>query len=204
MAFPCRRKRLRCGAGAGNGTLPVRGVGLWRIERANSFRTHPDPARPRRRRVLSEKDPDELLDLLQRRALAAADLDEPAELDVVGAAGRGTLGDAEASAAPDITLGGYMKRHTRPAAFEGSDGQPYTVDVDTEESEDGEGRWTAFLVFLRWADTGAGIMDHLESGDVAYGATEDEARHGALALSLYDVKAELDDAIERRRRQQEE
>ncbi len=154
--------------------------------------------------VLSEKDPDELLDALQRRALESAELEEPAEVDVVRAAGRGSRGDAEASAAPDVTLGGYVARHNRPPAFEGADGQPYTVAVDAEASEDGEHRWAAFLVFLRWAGTGAGIMDHLESGDVAYGASEDEARHGALALSLYEVKAELDAAIERRRHQHEE
>lgn len=142
--------------------------------------------------------------MLQRRALESAELEEPAELDLVRAAGRGSLSDAEASAAPDVTLGGYMELHTRPPAFEGADGQPYTVDVDTEANEDEEHRWAAFLVFLRWAGTGAGIMDHLESGDVAYGATEEEARHGALALSLYEVKAELDAAIERRRPQQEE
>ncbi len=122
----------------------------------------------------------------------------------MGAAGRGTLSDAEANAAPDVTLGGYIALHDRPPAFEGSDGQPYTVAVDSEESEDEEHRWTAFLVFLRWASTGAGIMDHLESGDVAHGASEEEARHAALALSLYEVKAELDAAIERRKPQPEE
>jgi hypothetical protein len=78
------------------------------------------------------------------------------------------------------------------------------VDVDVEAPEDEGGRWAAFLVFLRWAETGAGIMGHLESGDVAYGAGEEEARNAALGLSLYDVKAELDAAIERRRPQQEE
>ena len=117
------------------------------------------------------------------------------------AAGRGSLSDAEASAAPDVTLGGYIGLHDRPPAFEGADGQPYTVAVDVEESQDEEHRCAAFLVFLRWADTGAGIMDHLESGDVAHGATEEEARLAALALSLYEVKAELDAAIERRKPQ---
>ncbi len=153
---------------------------------------------------MSEKDPDDLLDALERRALEAADLEEPPALDLVGAAGRGRLSDAEASAAPDITLGGYMELHDRPPAFEGSDAQPYTVAVDTEESEDEEHRWAAFLVFLRWAGTGAVIMDHLESGDVAHGASEEEARRAALALSLYEVKAELDAAIERRMPQPEE
>jgi hypothetical protein len=42
-------------------------------------------------------------------------------------------------------------------------------------------------------------MDHVESGDVARGASADEARQNALELSLYEVRAELDAAIERRR-----
>ena len=159
------------------------------------------PSRHARRAVLSEKDPENLLDELERRALEAADLEEPPQLDMVRAAGQGSLSDAEASAAPDITLGGYIELHNRPPAFEGRDGQPYTVGVDAEESEDEEHRWAGFLVFLRWAETGAGIMDHLESGDVAHGATEEEARRGVLALSLYEVKAELDAAIERRKPQ---
>lgn len=153
---------------------------------------------------MRERDPEELLDALERRALDEAELDEAPEVDVVGAASRGKLGDAEASAASDVTLAGYIRVHNRPPAFEGSDGQPYTVDVDVESPEDEGGRWAAFLVFLRWAETGAGIMGHLESGDVAHGADEEEARRGALELSLYEVKAELDAAIERRRPQQEE
>jgi hypothetical protein len=43
-------------------------------------------------------------------------------------------------------------------------------------------------------------MDHVESGDVARGRTEDEARRAAMDLSLYEIKAELDAAIERRQR----
>ncbi len=153
---------------------------------------------------MRERDPDELLKALERRALDEAELDEPPGVDVVEAASHGTLSDAEASEAGDVTLGGYLRVHDRPPAFEGSDGQPYTVDVDVEAPEDEGGRWAAFLVFLRWAETGAGIMGHLESGDVAYGADEAEARRRALELSLYEVKAELDAAIERRRPQQEE
>jgi hypothetical protein len=42
-------------------------------------------------------------------------------------------------------------------------------------------------------------MDHLESGDLALADSEEEARRRALELSLYEVKAELDAAIERRR-----
>ncbi len=150
---------------------------------------------------MREQDRDELLRALEERALDEADLEEPPPPDLVAAAGAAPT-DAEASAAGDITLGGYVQVHNRPPAFEGADGQPYTVDVDVEEDE--AGRWAAFLVFLRWAETGAGIMDHMESGDVAYGASDDEARAAARELSLYEVKAELDAAIERRRSQQEE
>ena len=80
-------------------------------------------------------------------------------------------------------------------------GQPYTVDVEVEA--DGE-EYVAFLIFIRWAATGAGIMDHAESGDVARGRTEAEARAAAMELSLYEVRAELDRSIERRRQALEE
>lgn len=100
------------------------------------------------------------------------------------------------AAAPDLTLGGYIARHDRTAAFEGPDGQPYTVAVDAEPDEEGDG-WVAFLVFVRWAATGAGIMGHVESGDVARGDTEEGARAAALDLSLYEVKAALDEALSR-------
>jgi hypothetical protein len=42
-------------------------------------------------------------------------------------------------------------------------------------------------------------MDHTESGDLAFGATADEAKQAIGELSLYEVKAELDAAIERKR-----
>jgi hypothetical protein len=42
------------------------------------------------------------------------------------------------------------------------------------------------------------------SGDVATGATEDDARLAALDLTLYQLKSELDQAIERRRELLEE
>jgi hypothetical protein len=105
-----------------------------------------------------------------------------------------------AAAARDVTLGGYIEKHDRVPAFDGSDGQPYTVDIDVEEAGDDEGpAFVGFLIFIRWAATGAGIMDHLESGDIARGATEEDARRGVLDLSLYEIKAELDAAIARRR-----
>ena len=138
---------------------------------------------------------------VERRALydmpVYAD-DEESAPDLVGALGGHGVETAEP--AHDLTLGGYIEKHDRVPAFEGSDGQPYTVDVDVEEDgADAGAPFVAFLIFIRWAATGAGIMDHLESGDVGRGASADEARHAAMELSLYEIRAELDAAIERRR-----
>ena len=107
------------------------------------------------------------------------------------------------AAVSDLSLGGYIAKHDRPPAFEGADGQPYTVDIDTEATNDPLRPFAAFLVFLRWAGTGAGIMEHVESADIAFGRSEDEAKSAALDLSLYEIKAELDQAIQRRRKELE-
>lgn len=139
--------------------------------------------------------PEDLFESIERRAFENLDEeDDERPPDLLAAAGA----PAAEEALRDITLGGYIEKHTRVPAFEGADAQPYTVDVDTEPAAEGDAH-VAFLIFVRWAATGAGIMDHLESGDVAVGATEADARRGALELSLYEVKAELDRAIERRR-----
>lgn len=104
---------------------------------------------------------------------------------------------APSEAPPDATLGGYMTRHERPVALEGSDGEAYTVDIEVEELADGTS-FASFLVFVRWAATGGGIMDHRESDDVAVASSEQAARDTALALPLQRVKQLLDDAIRRR------
>ena len=147
-----------------------------------------------------EEDEPDLYEELERRALfdLTEDDDERAP-DLIGSL-HGDPGNG--GQGKDVTLGGYIDEHNRVPAFDGADGQPYTVDIDTEESEDGG--YVAFLVFIRWAATGAGIMDHVESGDVASGATEAAARAAAMELSLYEVKAELDAAIERRRKDLED
>ncbi|HUH11603.1 MAG TPA: hypothetical protein VMK65_00780 [Longimicrobiales bacterium] len=100
--------------------------------------------------------------------------------------------------AGDVTLAGYTYEHERPPAFEGSDGDAYTVDVAVEETGEAERPFVAYLLFLRWAATGAGIMGHVESGDVASGRTEEEARAATGNLTLWELKAELDAALERR------
>lgn len=98
----------------------------------------------------------------------------------------------------DATLAGYRLEHERPPAFEGADGQAYTVEVDVEESGDAARPYVAFFVFPRWAATGAGIMGHVETGDIATGRTDAEAREAAEAWTLFEIRGELDAAIRRR------
>jgi hypothetical protein len=153
---------------------------------------------------MRESDPTEILRRLEERAArdaaerSAEEAEETPDLvQELGGAGR-------EGPDPDVTFRGYIETHDRVPAFEGSDGQPYTVDIDTEETGDPDRPWAAFLVFVRWAATGAGIMGHVTSGDVATGPTEDDARLAALDLTLYELKAELDQAIDRRRELLEE
>jgi hypothetical protein len=149
----------------------------------------------------------ELFEEVERRAfmdLPAEDEQEDDDVDVIAAL-RAPDGAEVDARELDMTLGGYIAKHTRPPAFGGADGQPYTVDLDVEPTgADGARAFAAFLVFLRWAETGAGIMEHTESGDVSFGASEAEARTRALELTLYEIKAELDAATVRKRNELEE
>jgi hypothetical protein len=153
--------------------------------------------------VGGEKEPEDpgLLDETLQGALfrisGEDEMDSAEPLDVVD------LASGQPAFARDLTLGGYIEMHNRVPAFEGADGQPYTVDVDTEATADASRPFAAFLVFVRWAATGAGIMDHAESRDIAFGQTHEDARRAALELSLYEVKAELDSAIQQKHRELE-
>ena len=140
----------------------------------------------------------DLFEEVERRAFMEMP-EEEAEEDMNLVASFAPPDTVEAADAKDLTLGGYIELHNRPPAFTGADDQPYTVDVDVEPTGDDDKAYAAFLVFIRWAATGAGIMEHTESGDVAFGDSPENARARALELSLYEVKAELDAAIERKR-----
>ncbi|HEU4562558.1 MAG TPA: hypothetical protein VFS20_32305 [Longimicrobium sp.] len=98
----------------------------------------------------------------------------------------------------DETLGGYQAVHGRAAAFEGCDGEPYTAGVETDECGDPAAPFSAYLVFVRWAQTGSAVMGHLETGDLVTAASEDEARAAAEALPLSRVREILDETIRRR------
>jgi hypothetical protein len=97
----------------------------------------------------------------------------------------------------EFTLGGYMRKHDRAAAFSGSDGQPYSVAIYVEDEPDLRGLYGAALLFVRWSASGDRPVGHLESETLAWGRTPEEAGSRLEGLSLYDVKAALDDAIAR-------
>jgi hypothetical protein len=95
----------------------------------------------------------------------------------------------------EFTLGGYMQKHDRAAAFGGSDGQAYSVAIYVDEEPDVRGLYGAALLFVRWSPAGDRPTGHLESETLAWGKTPNEAESRLSSLSLYDVKAALDDAI---------
>ena len=96
----------------------------------------------------------------------------------------------------EITLGGYMKVHGRAAAFEGKDGQAYSVGIFTDDEPDADGRYGAALLFVRWSPGGDTTVGHVETEYLAWGGSTAQAEERLKALSLFDVKAVLDEAIE--------
>ena len=112
----------------------------------------------------------------------------------------GPSGDSpEGPGAPDDrdqTLGGYHEVHDRPPAFSGLDGQPYTVSVEVESVENLAAPYVAYLVFPRWAETGLGIVGHLETPVLWDGTSREEVESRVRALALTEVKRLLDEAIQ--------
>jgi len=97
----------------------------------------------------------------------------------------------------EFTLGGYMAKHDRAAAFGGSDGQAYSVAIYVEDEPDPRGLFGASLLFVRWSPAGDRPVGHVETEPLAWGRTPDEAGDRLKGFSLYDVKAALDEAIAR-------
>lgn len=94
------------------------------------------------------------------------------------------------------TLGGYMAVHDRPAAFEGSDGFSYSVEIMTAETGDPAQPFGAYLLFIRWARVGAQSPEgHLETPFMAFASQEPEAGQMAGTMPLSDVKRALDELI---------
>ena len=96
------------------------------------------------------------------------------------------------------TVGGYLAVHERPAAFEGSDGFSYSVEILLDEDAGEARRWGAYFLFVRWARIGASAPEgHLESDILARGVTEAEARERVAAMPLSEARRVLHELIAR-------
>lgn len=94
------------------------------------------------------------------------------------------------------TIGGYAAVHSRPAAFEGSDGLSYSVEIVVDDTGVAGRPFGAYFMFLRWRRIGTqGIEGHLETDYLAYGATEDAAREAIGAMTLSEVKTVMERLI---------
>jgi hypothetical protein len=100
------------------------------------------------------------------------------------------------------TIGGYMAVHARPAAFEGSDGASYSVEIVTDASGDKARPFAAYLLFVRWRQGDPVASGHLETEFLAFAETEDDARKLVGAMMLNEVKTRLDDLIKAKRSEQ--
>ena len=109
----------------------------------------------------------------------------------------------EPSGAPaspeDSTLAGYLEVHDRPPAYAGSDGHPYTVSLEVEKTTNLRAPYAGYLVFPRWAQTGVGIVGHVETPTLCECASHDEAIDELGELTLLEVQQLLSEAIARMR-----
>lgn len=95
----------------------------------------------------------------------------------------------------DGTLAGYFEVHNRPPAFEGSDGHPYTVSPEVEQTANLRAPYAGFLVFPRWAQTGVGIVGHVETPILVERPSSHESMEWMGRLSLPEVRTYLEEAL---------
>lgn len=95
----------------------------------------------------------------------------------------------------DSTLAGYFEVHSRPPAYEGPDGHPYTVSLEVEKTSNLRAPHAGYLVFPRWAETGVGIVGHLETPTLCECATSEDALEELGKLTLLEVQRLLIDAV---------
>lgn len=95
----------------------------------------------------------------------------------------------------DSTLGGYLKEHQRPPAFEGSDGEAYSVATYVDDEPDGNGKYGGALLFVRWSRAGDSTVGHRETDYLTFGDTRRAADKQLRDLSLHEVKEHLERLI---------
>ena len=97
------------------------------------------------------------------------------------------------------TIGGYIAVHDRPAAFEGSDGLSYSVEICADATGERDRPFGAYFLFLRWRRIGeAAVEGHVETDFLAHGMTEAEARDRIGAMKLSEVRQLLEAALRAR------
>jgi hypothetical protein len=90
------------------------------------------------------------------------------------------------------TIGGYTAVHGRPAAFEGTDGLSYSVEIVTAATGIADRPWGAYLLFVQWGRIGAtSPSGHLETDFLAESDVEEDARTVVGAYTLSQVRAVL-------------
>ena len=99
----------------------------------------------------------------------------------------------------ESTIGGYAAVHDRPAAFEGSDGCSYSVELMTEATGDAVMPWAGFILFVKWARLGAQSPEgHLESDYIVHASSQSDALRQLSDTPLIVVKSFLDHLISAR------
>lgn len=89
-----------------------------------------------------------------------------------------------------------MRVHGRPAAFEGSDGFSYSVELAVSATDEPSRPYGAYFLFLRWRRLGRqGVEGHVESDFLAYASTAREARAQLGRWQLADVRRVLEARI---------
>jgi hypothetical protein len=66
-----------------------------------------------------------------------------------------------------------------------------------DDAPDAQGRYGAALLFVRWSDAGDRPIGHVETDYLFRGATPADALAPLLALTLQEVKRQLDASIQR-------
>lgn len=91
-----------------------------------------------------------------------------------------------------------MEKHSRPPAFEGSDGQPYTVAIWVDSEPASDGSYGAALLFVRWTSDGSKPEGHLETPCLVRAESAEDARGVLREMTLHHVKRYLDSLVEAR------
>jgi hypothetical protein len=102
---------------------------------------------------------------------------------------------AEHSRGDANTLGGYIAVHNRPAAFEGSDGISYSVEIVADAGAEKGAAFSAYILFIRWRQGDPVASGHLETAYLSSGPTEADARRPIERMKLNEVREKLDDLI---------